>query len=167
MQIAGIDYGSKRAGTTALALLDTGASLQLFQSGKGEDADAFLLKHLRQRQPTKVFMDAPLSLPGVYRYESDAYSDYFYRAADRELQAMSPMFLGGLTARAMQLQQQLSAEKITVYETYPARLAQVLELPKEQYKKKQQPPAALVPLLSAHCPLIPPTLALENWHQFD
>ena len=59
MQIAGIDYGSKRAGTTALALLETGASLQLYQSGKGEDADAFLLKHLRQRQPTKVFMDAP------------------------------------------------------------------------------------------------------------
>jgi len=57
----GIDYGSKLAGTTAICVKIEG-HLDLFQSGKKQDADLFISKIIHQYQPEKVFIDAPLSL---------------------------------------------------------------------------------------------------------
>ncbi len=124
--LAGIDYGSKLAGTTVLALLD-GTNVQLFQSLKKQDADAMLLEKLAHFKPEIVMLDAPLSLPGVFQKLPNRH-DYFYRKADKELQAMSPMFLGGLTARAMKLSHQLGSLDISVYETYPKLVAQKIGL---------------------------------------
>jgi len=161
----GIDYGSKLAGTTVLAYAQKGR-LFFLQSERKKDADAFLRKHLLEIKPTQIFIDAPLSLPLVYRSPDQA-DDFFYRKADRQLKAMSPMFLGGLTARAMRLSSIIGSEEPLVFrETYPAYLAKILELPSVSYKKDAQSLLPLSKQLSDQFGLDlvhPPA----NWHQFD
>ena len=129
--ICGIDYGSKLAGTTVIAFLENN-EVTLLQSEKKKSADAFILEQIKVLGPKLIALDAPLSLPGVYRGISD-FSNYHYRKADAELKAMSPMFLGGLTARAMELKSQLNALGIEVLETYPK--AQAAELELQDYKR--------------------------------
>lgn len=165
MTWVGVDYGSKLAGTTVMAFAKNG-SVYFRQTSKKADADKTLRKWIIEEKPVRVFMDAPLSLPAVYRNNQNA-EDYFYRQADRDLKAMSPMFLGGLTARAMRLVAGLQSDLPVVFqETYPGYLAKLLELPKEQYKKEKK----YLPVLSETlCRQY--TLELsqtpENWHQFD
>jgi len=156
--ILSIDYGSKLAGTTALCFEESG-QLLLLQSSKKQDTDAWLRQHISTKKPAAIYMDAPLSLPGVYRGEG---SDYFYRACDRALGAMSPMFLGGLTARAMQLRAAFPA--IPFYEIYPAQLRRVL-LPEAAFYKKSNLPE-FCEMLSELLPL-PLAKPPENWHQAD
>lgn len=130
----GIDYGSKLAGTTVIAFLNEGG-VTLLQSEKKKDADRFIREQLSQiQEPVTVGFDAPLSLPGVYR-EVSGCTSFHYRQCDRELGAMSPLFLGGLTARAMQLKHQLENEGCSFFETYPAAQAKRLNLEKYGYKK--------------------------------
>jgi len=165
MNIVGVDYGSKAGGTTVMAHLQE-EQLTLSQSAKKQDADKFLLEKIKALQPTHMFLDAPLSLPGVYRGLPDCES-FFYRKSDRELQAMSPMFLGGLTARAMQLANQLQDSGMEVIEIYPSKLAEILGLKELDYKKNK---AALQPVCEKlntflPFPFSPPTIT--NWHQVD
>ena len=88
----GIDYGSKLAGTTVITY-DIDRVLYQLQSDKKSDADKFVLNHVTDLKPDAIYLDAPLSLPKAYFGEGD---DFFYRKGDKELRAMSPMFLGGL-----------------------------------------------------------------------
>ena len=132
--VFGVDYGSKYAGTTVVAMFDNDKVI-FKQSKVNINADNFLIKLITNQLPELVFIDAPLSLPGVY-FEPGKFSDYFYRQSDREAGAMSPMFLGGLTARAMQLKDQLSDTNISFKETYPGGLAKKLNLKEIGYKKK-------------------------------
>ncbi|AEI46585.1 hypothetical protein [Runella slithyformis] len=136
---AGIDYGSKTSGNTVICHHDS-QQLHFYNADK-KDADAFIIDWLTQRQtgasPSKIealFLDAPLSLPAVY-HSVPGFSNYHYRQCDITLKAMSPMFLGGLTARAMELKQHIK-EKINIetYEVYPKALAQV-SLPENYHKK--------------------------------
>lgn len=168
-QHLGIDYGSKMAGTTVICRFD-GEKFELLQSTKNQDADQFILEHcLHFHGP--VFIDAPLSLPGVYRGWPE-YVDYFYREADKTVRAMSPMFLGGLTARAMQLQAKLQPH-LPCIEVYPAALARSLNLQEAGYKKETNKiPSCQASLLRQfHWPPEILTAALRlccsNWHQFD
>lgn len=165
MKHIGIDYGSKMAGTTAIAYLE-GNSLHFAQSQKKKDADAFVKNWVTEHQPQTVFLDAPLSLPGVYTQPA-SHEDYFYRAGDRLLKAMSPMFLGGLTARAMKLSRALEQQRISVVETYPSRLADVLALDRKRYKKDKAylPVAASIVVQQMH--RLQLTEAPANWHQVD
>ncbi|MEM1218008.1 MAG: hypothetical protein AAGH79_03820 [Bacteroidota bacterium] len=163
-RIAGIDLGSKMAGTTVIALHNP---LQLFASQKKQDADAFILKTLAANQITKVYLDAPLSLPGIYRGLPN-HQDYFYRQGDRMLRAMSPMFLGGLTARAIKLKDQLNAQGIQVFEVYPGPLAKMWELPALGYKKQKVNIAAVCNALRSKLPFSMPDLeAIPDWHHVD
>ncbi len=168
MRLCGVDYGSKLAGTTVVCTLDQTTNLVRFQkSAPKKDADAFLRNCLLQFQPAFIFLDAPLSLPGVYRGLPDC-RDYFYREADRRLDAMSPMFLGGLTARAMQLREGLQQNGLVVHETYPAAQARRLNLHAAGYK---QEPAALVPVLGQiqqdHPSLFSEIIGVTSWHHVD
>ncbi|HKK77241.1 MAG TPA: DUF429 domain-containing protein [Saprospiraceae bacterium] len=161
----GVDYGSKQAGTTVLAFAKKG-KIHFLQSKKKADADAALHQWIKKLMPGQVFIDAPLSLPLVYR-EASKDADFFYRRADRELKAMSPMFLGGLTARAMRLVARVEADLPVVFrETYPGYLAKLLDLPKMRYKKEK---VHLPELTNTLCSSY--QLQLEkppaNWHQFD
>jgi predicted nuclease with RNAse H fold len=167
LKFAGIDYGSKMAGTTAIAYLSPQEEVIIEQSQKKSDADQFLKNKLSELPIKQVFIDAPLSLPAVYRFGLGEHKDYFYREADRSLQAMSPMFLGGLTARAMKLKDSFSSESVAFYETYPGYLAKLLELPKDQYKKTKTEPESLKSLLISSSKFPFPIPNIMNWHQYD
>jgi predicted nuclease with RNAse H fold len=164
--LVGIDYGSKLAGTTVMAYSHDRQEVRFLSSRKGEDADAFLLKLLRGLHPDQVFMDAPLSLPGVYK-GIPGFSDYFYRQADRSLKAMSPMFLGGLTARAMQLSTALEKEGIDCMEVYPAALAAYLNFQSRGYKKQKEAFFNLKGQLIEKYHLKFPDGFPNSWHYFD
>ncbi len=162
----GVDYGSKLAGTTAAAMLVQGR-LQVWQTQRGEDADAWLLNLAAEMSPKMIFIDAPLSLPSVYTSGTGlADADYFYRECDRTLHAMSPMFLGGLTARAIKLKAQLTSAAISVMETYPSQLARLLFPHLGTYKKGAGPTPdfreALHLCIQTHL-----ERPVENWHQLD
>ncbi len=166
LNIAGVDYGSKLAGTTVIAHLE-GQMLSFYNSIKKKDADAFLLTWVREHTPTHLFIDAPLSLPGVYR-APDQYDDYFYRQADREVRAMSPMFLGGLTARAMKLKRALSRSDLQIMEIYPSKLADLLEIRELGYKKKKAHLEGVLHKLANELSSYQwPAEAISNWHQVD
>lgn len=132
----GIDYGSKLAGTTAICFERDG-SLHFLQSVKGKNADAMILDFIKKQRPEKIFIDAPMSLPAAYFHQKS--TDYFYRQCDREVRAMSPMFLGGLTARAIQLKNNPASAGIEFYESYPRGLVDELSKRhpgiREHYKK--------------------------------
>ena len=84
-----------------------------------KDVDEWLYEFLSTSNAKKVFFDAPLSLPRIYFDEEDEKSTHHYRQADIELKAMSPMFLGGLSARAIALKKRCGKKGMIFYETYP------------------------------------------------
>jgi predicted nuclease with RNAse H fold len=112
--IVGVDYGAKMSGNTVLAHYMNG-EIHFSQVEKKKDADAWLTKELETLQADVVYLDAPLSLPAAYFGNGES---YHYREADKITRAMSPMFLGGLTARAMSLKASLSP--LIFHEIYPA-----------------------------------------------
>lgn len=154
----GIDFGSKRSGKTAVCYRRDDTWV-FEQSRKDSDADAFVQALVRTLDAPALFIDAPLSLPAVL--SGGAGKDYFYRKADREAKAMSPMFLGGLTARAIRLKDTWEAEGRNVYEAYPAGLVDHLEI-RLNYKKD---PGQFLNDLSAKTGLALPEPS--NWHQAD
>lgn len=118
--IFGIDYGGRTAGTTAVAALSQ-KRITLASCPKGEDADTWIEKHILTLQPSIIAIDAPLSLPsGILGLGGD----FHMRLADSLCGAMSPMFLGGLTARAMALHANWK-NNCTWIETYPSWIAKV------------------------------------------
>lgn len=121
---AGIDYGTKTSGNTVICYHD-GQCLLFFDALK-KDADSFIFEWMHQNPlVSNLFLDAPLSLPAVY-FRRAGFVNYHYRQCDLALKAMSPLFLGGLTARAIELTQKLSsALNIKTYEVYPKALAQL------------------------------------------
>ena len=153
-----IDYGSKLAGTTAICWAEN-KKIKIAQSEKKKDADLFIQKYISELKPDIVFIDAPLSLPNVYTGKGD---DYFYRKCDKELKAMSPMFLGGLTARAMKLRSHFP--DVIFHEIYPAQLRRII-FPDATFYKKER--------LEEFCELMENILPFpfsenpKNWHQMD
>jgi predicted nuclease with RNAse H fold len=147
MSLAGIDYGSKLSGNTAIAMETSDNTIEVFSSEKGKDADEWLISILLQEnRPDHVYIDAPLSLPLAY---SGKGTDYMYRLCDRITGAMSPMFLGGLTARAMQLKLSLSVYDILLIETYPSMTVKRLPHGSAYNKKKQPTPELWMDILTA------------------
>lgn len=132
----GIDFGSKLTGSTVIAIFQHPRIL-FMDVDKGVDADGFILNAADHFKPSHVFIDAPLSLPGVYKNIKGC-NNYHFRHADLDLKAMSPMFLGGLAARAMQLKNQLEENGAEVFETYPRILANRFDLPSIGYKGSNQ-----------------------------
>ncbi len=121
MDIIGIDFGARSAGTTVICQRERGL-FTFHRCAKGDDADAWLEDRVSTLRPESVYIDAPLSLPGAYFGKGD---DHFFRRADRLAGGMSPMFLGGLTARAIRLASQWRAQGIAVFEVYPAALVRL------------------------------------------
>ncbi len=133
----GIDYGSKYTGNTVIAVLQ-GMDIMFLAVDKKVDADNFIYNATEHFKPQWIFLDAPLSLPGVYTQKQCKNTNYHFRLADLECKAMSPMFLGGLAARAIELKNKLQDNLgTTVHETYPRIMAQRLNLPEQGYKKSK------------------------------
>lgn len=164
--ILGIDYGSKLAGTTVVAYQNKKNIVQFLISEKKKDADIFLINAVAALQPKYIFFDAPLSLPGVYTMPNE-YDDYFYRKGDKLLKGMSPMFLGGLTARAIKLKQIFIQKNITVFETYPAIHAQRFELKILNYKKQLQYLPDIIKKLQTLLPFSFDNQQITSWHHVD
>jgi len=163
--LMGIDYGSKLSGNTVIALLDK-EQISFHRPPQKKDADIIIMQLAKEFRPGYVFIDAPLSLPGIYS-KSDGYSDYFYRRADREIGAMSPMFLGGLTARAMRLAKELQKHSSKIIESYPAAIARSLELHDRGYKKDKKNIEKLAPLLKEYLGIDFDENAVTTWHHID
>ena len=162
----GIDYGSKIAGTTVICFEKAG-KLHWQQSDKKKDADAFIKVAIATHQPTHVFIDAPLSLPAAYYHPAESENaNFFFRQCDKELRAMSPMFLGGLTARAMSLQHHYRTSAIEFIEVYPSFLVKTLFENIEIYKKQPDSIPVFLTLLLPELPY--PMIEIPtNWHQVD
>jgi len=161
----GIDYGSKLAGTTVIAFKKNGA-IHLVKSVKNRDADQMIMNFVSDHQPEVIGIDAPLSLPGVYR-EIEGFSDYHYRACDKALKAMSPMFLGGLTARAMKLKYELGQMATTVYETYPVETAKRFSLEVFGYRTKRPDYQGMLNALEQKGIRIASNIELTTSHDLD
>lgn len=163
----GVDFGSRYAGTTAIAVYES-AKVYFLSCKKDEDADQFIFQSALHFRPDALFLDAPLSLPGLYKGLAGC-TDYFYRKADVQAGAMSPMFLGGLTARAIRLKDQLKNHQIPVYETYPKLLAVELSLLTHGYKGNKSDLLTCRRLL---CCLFNPKISIgeesiTSWHHLD
>lgn len=165
--IIGIDFGAKNAGTTVIARMYEHNKVDFFSAEKNQDADEFIKKFIEEQEDIWLaYIDAPLSLPMVYKRINGS-NDFFYREADRLTGAMSPMFLGGLTARAMKLKLEVEAMGIKMVETYPSKLAEVLHLKEKDYKGDK----SQIPVL---CDALKEVSSFEfdndkvvDWHHFD
>lgn len=138
--------------------------MRIYQSRKGEDADSLLTELIERFGIRHVFIDAPLSLPNAYYNKGD---DFMYRQADRAIKAMSPMFLGGLTARAMQLKSKWLLSGVTSTEVYPGGWVRQHESASNFYFKRTTGLTEdFIQLLKKeHSEYQFP--AAENWHQVD
>ena len=164
--IAGIDYGSKNSGFTCASLLKQG-KVFIYQAEKNKDADQSLKDFLVRYKPDVIGIDAPLSLPGVLR-GLKRFTNYHFRQADIEAKAMSPMFLGGLTARAIEIATWFnSAWGTQVIEVYPKLVSQELLLDTKRYKREEDYLPAAVRLLKNAVKWDLSDSKIENWHQFD
>ena len=155
----GIDYGAKLSGNTAVVWKDE-KGLHCRQSEKGKDSDKWLGEVILNLQPESIFIDAPLSLPSVFTGKGE---DYFYRECDRICKAMSPMFIGGLTARAMKIKD--SFPDINWFETYPGYLARRILKIEDLYQKKKAFDDTILDMFEAK--LIFHEGEINNWHRFD
>lgn len=156
----GIDLGGQTTGSTAICYLQKGF-LQFDQAPIRSNADDWIFNWLGKHQEIEsIFIDAPLSLPAAY---FDKGRDFMFREADRQVGAMSPMFLGGLTARAIRLKYELEKKDLEIKETYPAHLEK--ELFGHKTPKKQSIPLERLDelsLLSGYG-----VSEVKNRHQYD
>jgi predicted nuclease with RNAse H fold len=131
--IFGIDYGAKNSGFTRVFAGKDEENLCCYRIEKGKDTDQWLSELIEEQKPALIAIDAPLSLPGVYQ-KLKGFTDFFYRHCDRELGAMSPMFLGGLSARAMKLRSQYP--HVNFIESYPSAFVKTYYPAQHQLYKK-------------------------------
>lgn len=128
----GIDLGGKSNGNTAACYNENNA-LHFVHFGTSKNYHQSLVEIINHHLIKSVFIDAPLSLPGVYS-GLKGFTDFHKRQCDISLKAMSPMFLGGFTANAMAFNQQLKTQGINTVEVYPKALVETLQL--KGYSKK-------------------------------
>ena len=159
--IWGIDFGSNLSGTTVICTWN-GAELTMIQSAKKQSADDMILKEMESQEPDLIMIDAPLSLPPALLGSEKTGGDYFFRHCDKSLKAMSPMFLGGLTARAIRISHLAQKAGIKILETYPAAQARRMAL--LNYKKAPPDEIARQVCLENKFPSIS---AMDNAHQLD
>ncbi|MGM0496904.1 MAG: hypothetical protein ACQESJ_03235 [Bacteroidota bacterium] len=163
--IWGIDYGKKLSGNTVICEKQR-EQLVFFKAPKNEDADQFILQAVEDRKPELIFIDAPLSLPGVYADKKN-YDDYFYRNCDKQLGAMSPMFLGGLTARAIRLKHTIEKMGVEIKETYPKTLAKQFKLKNYGYRLGKENIEKCSDILDKTSLIEVDKKQILSWHHFD
>lgn len=161
---AGIDFGGKMSGTSVIAVPGQ-TTIRLFNCEKNEDADKFLLDIIQQKKIRCVFLDAPLTLPGIYRGLPTT-EDYFFRESDQKLKSVSPMLMGGLTARAMKFSSVLRKSGIECYEVYPPAFISRMKLNAMGYKKETEQIPEISEKISGIIGL-PLMHELNTWNEVD
>jgi uncharacterized protein len=163
---AGIDFGSKTAGTTVICIGNNTKQLDIVGTAPKQDADHFLRSMIETSKPEFATIDAPLSLPFVYTHPERG-KDYFYREVDKEVKAMSPMFLGGLTARAIKLRDEAAIFQVPLFETYPALFVKQFGLQAHYHKKDNTQIEPFVYDLLNFFPAKITLAQLPTWHHVD
>lgn len=161
----GIDYGKKRSGNTVICER-RGKEVRFFQAEKNKDADRFILDRIQESPPDRIFMDAPLSLPGAF-YDESRYDNFFFRQCDQQIGGMSPMFLGGLTARAIRLKSIVSGMDIPMMEAYPGGLARQLKLKDYGYRRGKEKLGECAGIIMESAQLDVDTNLILSWHHID
>jgi predicted nuclease with RNAse H fold len=164
-RIVGINYGFKYSGTTVICY-NTFHEVRFIVSSKNSDADSFIMNEILNIDPDVVLIDAPLSLPGVYNH-INGYADYFFRKCDSEMQSASPMFVGGLTARAIGLKKQLNDFGFQVFETYPRKMLELLSLPVQIYKQTIADLDWMLDIFTKKVCISLNKRIITTWHHFD
>ena len=164
-RIVGINYGYKYSGTTVICY-NTFHEVRFILSSKNSDADTFIMNEVLHIDPDIVLINAPLSLPGVYKH-INGYADYFFRKCDSEMQAVSPMFVGGLTARAIGLKKQLNDFGFQVFETYPRQMLELLSLPVQIYKHRLADLEWMLDIFMKTACITLNKKLITTWHHFD
>ena len=109
-----------------------------------------------------------LSSSRVYYNYSIKEANYFYRKCDRDLCAMSPMFIGGLSAIAIRLRHKLENKGFVVKEVYPAALADLLKLGEHGYKEKTINIVRCMDVIASQFHIFNLTEdEVLSWHHFD
>jgi len=80
---------------------------------------------------------------------------------------MSPMFLGGLTARAMRLKAELKSTGCRIIETYPRMLTEVLELTGDYHKKSSEELEHFANALANRLDISINKNTITSWHHID
>ncbi len=163
--IWGIDFGKKFSGNTIICEKYED-QLEFIRAGKNQNADEFILQTINKRNPRLIFIDAPLSLPGVYR-DNSTYNDFFYRLSDRQLGAMSPMFLGGVAARAIRLKYYIEQKGTEIKETYPKTLAKQFKLKECGYRLDKKNIERCSEILDQTSLIEIDKKQIITWHHFD
>lgn len=163
-QILGIDLGNKGSGNTALCFLNQN-QLQFIQPTIKDDELNIILEIIKKHNIHLVCIDAPLTLPAVY-YQTPEFNDYMYRQCDKICKAMSPMFVGAFTARAIQLKNILENKKLQVIEVYPKMLIDTLNL-KNYYPKKKDKNISVALLKKLNSQIQYNFIKPETLHQLD
>lgn len=164
--IIGIDFGAQLAGTTCCAVKSLESNqVTILSSTKGKSADKFIWECVDKYSPSLIGIDAPLSLPMFYSNPYQ-YSDNNFRFCDRELSAMSPMFLGGLTSRSMKIRYELERQNINCIEVYPKAFVKKHSLDSLGYKESNENIPNCIEALKN---IVDVTVKepLSNWHEFD
>ncbi|MCH8555192.1 MAG: hypothetical protein LAT76_08545 [Schleiferiaceae bacterium] len=130
---AGVSLGGKYTGDSALAIYSNGQIL-IVQPDEGVDSDAFSTQVIEQFAPEIITIDAPITIPGALTKTSGCF-DYHFRQADKECGCISPMIIGGRTARAIELKSVWEKLGKEVYETSPRLLARDFGLREMGYRK--------------------------------
>lgn len=134
MRVIGLDLAGSVKRTTGFCLLDN----NLRASTSALHADQEIISKTVSARPDVVSMDAPLSLPRGRRSLSHRGPPHF-RACDLELRRMKikffPITLGPmrmLTRRGMKLRKVLEAKGLSVIESYPGSIQDILGMPRKQ-----------------------------------
>jgi hypothetical protein len=67
---AGVDFGSKLAGTTVICYAAESGKINFLASAKKQDADEMLRDFFASSHISLICLDAPLSLPAAYKNPS-------------------------------------------------------------------------------------------------
>lgn len=134
MRVIGLDLAGSVKRTTGFCLLDD----NLRSSTSALHTDREVISKTVSARPDVVSIDAPLSLPRGRRSLSHRGSPHF-RACDLELRRMKikffPITLGPmrmLTRRGMKLRKILEAKGLSVIESYPGSIQDILGMPRKQ-----------------------------------
>jgi len=161
----GVDYGKKLTGNTVICERRE-KEISFFKAEKNKDADRFIINRIGESSPDRIFIDAPLSLPGAY-YDEKRYDDFFFRQCDQQIRGMSPMFLGGLTARAIRLKSIVSAMNIPLMEAYPGGLSRQLKLKDYGYRRGKEKLEACAAIIMESAQLELDNRQIHSWHHID
>lgn len=134
MRVIGLDLAGSVKRTTGFCLLDD----NLRASTSALHTDQEIISKTVSARPDVVSIDAPLSLPRGRRSLSHRGPPHF-RACDLELRRMKikffPITLGPmrmLTRRGIKLRKVLEAKGLSVIESYPGSIQDILGMPRKQ-----------------------------------